>query len=171
MLPSGWSRRTNDVYQNLISLTSVLSSNLASDLRFSDFHIDSPETPAGAEDCPIPCVGLWAARIIISDGGITLGKSRLLEFTGSRHQLSENVTWHRGTHTWRFGFDWEHGTVTTRSSRRRPPFTRAWGYSGRLLLTSSSAPMSSGGGFRTRSWVASTTTALSPEATRCRHGR
>ena len=57
----------------MVGLTSVLSSSLVNDLRFSYFFISSPETPASAADCP-GCLGVGAPRINIPDAGVMLRK-------------------------------------------------------------------------------------------------
>ena len=126
ILPSGWAHRTNTVHQSLIGMTSVVSSTLVSDLRVSEFFVDSPEEPAGPENCPDPCVGRGTARIIIAGAGITLGKPRKLSFTGRRFQLSENITWQGRHHRVRVGFDWEHGKSTASSLDRDPAVLTLW---------------------------------------------
>jgi hypothetical protein len=73
-LPSTWSRATIWADQSLAALTSVLSSRLVSDLRFSYFFFSSPEVAASAEDCP-GCLGVGAPRINIPDAGVAFGAS------------------------------------------------------------------------------------------------
>lgn len=110
-LPSGWSRITNWVDQSIAGLTSVLSSSLINDLRFSYFFVSSPETPARAEDCT-GCLGVGAPRITIGNGELVFGQARRLSFVGRRYQFTEGLVWQRAAHRLRFGFDWEHATVS-----------------------------------------------------------
>src|SRR5215813_1042380 len=110
-LPSGWSRIKNWADQSIGGLTNVLSSRLVNDLRVSYFFISSPEAPAGDEDCP-GCLGVGSGRVSIPDAGLMFGKARSLSFVGRRYQLSEGLTWQRGNHRLRFGFDWEHAAYT-----------------------------------------------------------
>lgn len=109
LLPSAWSRITNWADQSQAALTSVLSSKLVNDLRFSYFFHSSPETPATASDCP-GCFGLGAPRINIPDAGIAFGRSRKTSFIGRRYQLAESLIWQRSRHRVRVGFDWEHAS-------------------------------------------------------------
>jgi carboxypeptidase family protein len=111
LLPSGWSTVKNRADQTLFALTSVHSSSLVSDLRFSYFRIDTSETPAGASDCP-GCFGVGAPRIIIADAGVTFGTARKLSGLGHRFELTESLVWQERNHRLRFGFDWEHTSLS-----------------------------------------------------------
>ena len=108
-LPSGWSRVRNWVDQTIVGLTSVLSSNIVNDLRFSYFFETSAERPAGAEDCP-GCFGLGAPLINILGAGVRFGMAQTNSFVGRRYQLTESLFWHKVNHRLRLGFDWEHAT-------------------------------------------------------------
>lgn len=118
-LPSGWSQLKNWVDQSIIGLTSVLSSSLVNDLRFSYFFISSPETPASAADCA-GCFGVGAPRINIPDVGLMFGNARRLSFVARRHQLTESLAWQKDTHRFRFGFDWEHATTSGQRMDQEP---------------------------------------------------
>ena len=112
-LPSGWSRFTGQVNQSLAAVTSVLSPNVVNDLRFSRFFQDGSQSPVDSEDCPAPCFGLNAPRIVVSDAGITFGVSSALSDLGRRYQLSDSLIWQKGDHGLRLGFEWEHSNITT----------------------------------------------------------
>jgi hypothetical protein len=118
-LPSGWSRVTNWADQTMAALTSVLSPRLVNDLRFSYFFHSSPETPASASDCP-GCLGVGAPRITIQDAGVVFGLARKLSLVGRRYQLTENLASQRGNHRPRFGFDWEHATLSAQQIAQEP---------------------------------------------------
>ena len=118
-LPSGWSRVKNWVDQSLFALTSVLSRSLVNDLRFSYFFHSSPETPATAEDCP-GCLGVGAPRINITDAGLLFGTARRLSVIGRRYQLTDSLVWQRGSHRFRFGFDWEHTAASSQNVDQEP---------------------------------------------------
>ena len=118
-LPSGWSRLKNWADQSITGLTSVLSSSLINDLRFSYFFISSPETPASAVDCP-NCLGVGGARINIADVGLMFGNARRLSFVARRYQLTESLAWQKDEHRFRFGFDWEHATTSAQGLDQEP---------------------------------------------------
>ena len=111
-LPSGWANQTNKGGQGIVALTSVLSSHIVNDLRFSTFFANTSQDPATAENCG-ECFGLGAARITILDVGLTFGDNPRGSFGGRRNQLTNNLVWQKGHHRLRFGFDWEHVTNTS----------------------------------------------------------
>lgn len=110
-LPSGWVRQTNRAGQGLLALTSVLSSHVVNDLRFSYFFVNTSQDRATSEHCP-GCFGLGAPRITISDGSLAFGDGGTASFGGRRYQVTDSVVWQKGNHRLRFGFDWEHVTNT-----------------------------------------------------------
>jgi Carboxypeptidase regulatory-like domain len=113
-LPSAWSRFTGRLNQGLAGVTSVLSSNVVNELRLSRFRQDGVQDPVDTDDCPIPCFGLGAPRIAVSDAGVTFGgASSASSDVGHRYQVSDSLVWQRGRHTLRVGFEWEHTKVTT----------------------------------------------------------
>jgi hypothetical protein len=108
-LPSGWSRINNRADQTMTGVTSVFSSSLVNDLRFSYFYFRSKETPAGTDDCP-GCLGVGAPRIIIPDAGMVFGTGRWLLGPAHRYELTDSLTRKTGKHRLRFGFDLEHSS-------------------------------------------------------------
>jgi hypothetical protein len=108
-LPSGWSRVDNWVDQSIVGLTSVLSSNVVNDLRFSYFFVSTGEAPATEDDCP-GCLGVGAPRIIVDGADVELGRARTASNVGRRYQLTDSLAWQRGNHGLRLGFDWEHSS-------------------------------------------------------------
>ena len=50
------------------------------------------------EDCPAPCFGLGAPRIVVSDAGVTFGASSASSDVGHRYQVSDNLVWQKGRH-------------------------------------------------------------------------
>ena len=110
-LPSGWVRQKNRANQGLVALTSVLSSLIVNDIRFSYFFVNTFLGRATSEDCP-RCFGLGSPRIVISDGSLAFGDGEMVSFGARRYQLTDNLVWQKGNHRLRFGFDWEHATNT-----------------------------------------------------------
>ena len=92
-----------------MALTSVLSSRIVNDLRFSYFSSEAPIRRATAADCP-GCFGLGAERITITDVGLTFGGASTSSGFADRFQLTESLVWQKGNHRLQFGFDWEHAT-------------------------------------------------------------
>ena len=125
ILPSGWSRSTNQVDQTLVALTSILSPALVNDARVSYFFLDAPGTPADAEDCP-RCFGLGVPRITMQDGSLILGKSGVGGASGHRYQVSDGLTWQRSRHRIRFGIDWEHTINASSMLDNDPAQITAW---------------------------------------------
>jgi hypothetical protein len=107
-LPSNWTRQVAWADQSLLALTSTLRPDLVNELRFSYFFISSSEGACRPEDCPAGCVGLGAPQIGITGGGPTLGRSTSVENLGRRYHLADSVSWQRGAHRPRFGFEYEY---------------------------------------------------------------
>jgi hypothetical protein len=107
-LPSGWFRETARIDQSIAGFTSVLPSGIANELRFSHFYHRVFGTPMDSQDCP-GCFGVGAPRISVSGAGLIFGTTPAASsFVAHRYQLSDSLTWQRGEHRLRFGFDWEH---------------------------------------------------------------
>ena len=105
--------------QSIGGITSVLSSHLVNDLRFSYFFVSTGETPASGEDCP-GCLGVGIPRISITDAEVSFGQARRVSSVGRRYQLTESLVWQRGNHSLRFGFDWEHAATSTQLLTNEP---------------------------------------------------
>jgi Carboxypeptidase regulatory-like domain len=112
VLPSGWTNQTNEAYQSVINVTSLLPREIVNDFRLSHFHLDSLISAADSTACE-GCFGVGEPRISVSGSGLTFGEARGSSFIGRRYQLSENLVWQRGRHRLGFGFDWEHSTTMT----------------------------------------------------------
>ena len=105
--PSNWSHIRSRAGQSLVGVTSVLGWTLVNDLRFSSFVFDSTTRAAGEQDCP-GCLGVGAPSISVAQAGLVLGHSTAIDNFGRRFHLNESMTWQRGAHRVRVGFDWEH---------------------------------------------------------------
>jgi hypothetical protein len=110
-LESNWIGTRNHADQSLLGITSVLSSRVVNDVRFSYSFYSAHLTPPLPEDCthPIGCIGLNGPEIRISNS-LRLGndqqvpQKRLLR----TYQLTDSMSWQRGSHRFRFGGEWEH---------------------------------------------------------------
>jgi Carboxypeptidase regulatory-like domain len=108
--PSAWTRQPEWADQSILGLTSQLGTNWVNDLRFSYFFVSSREQAPTNADCP-GCLGIGAPAINVPD--LYIGTSTTTAVLGRRYQLTDVVAWQKGTHSVRFGGDWE----TTRGGR------------------------------------------------------
>lgn len=110
-LESTWSHTRNVAAQGLLGVTSILRTNLVSDARFSYSFYSGRLRPPDESECdnPLFCFGLGGPRISIS-GGPTIGndvnvpQNRVLR----TYQITENLSWQKGSHRIKFGGNWEH---------------------------------------------------------------
>src|SRR2546422_3866929 len=119
-LPSSWSRLPNWVDQTGGALTSSLSPTLVNDVRFFYLFISTPEQPPESGDCPGTCVGRGAPGIDIPGAGLSLGFSQRLSFVERNYQLSENLTWQKGSHRLRFGAEFQRERYSGFGIREEP---------------------------------------------------
>ena len=111
VLPSGWTDQINQADQLVVSASGVLASTIVHEARVSYFHLDSDSAAPDASRCR-DCFGLGAPRISVFNGGLTFGTAPgVLSLVGRRYQMTDSLTWQRGGHRLRAGFDWEHSTV------------------------------------------------------------
>jgi hypothetical protein len=110
-LESNWISTRNHADQSLLGVTSVLSPRIVNEGRFSYSFYSAHLTPPDAADCTnsIGCIGLNGPEFRISNS-VRLGndqqvpQKRLLR----TYQLTDNVSWQRSAHRFRFGGEWEH---------------------------------------------------------------
>src|SRR5262245_59501898 len=114
-LESTWIASDNYAYQTQMGLTSVLTSKLVNDFRFSDSYFRNRLAPPTQAECeqiggdPGLCAGL-NGPLISFFGGLQIGTN--VNVSQDRHprtyQFTDNVNWTTGTHRIRFGGNWEH---------------------------------------------------------------
>lgn len=109
-LPSNWSANSNWVDQSVGSLSSVVRPNLINELRFSYWYWQSRNLPPDRSNCPGECVGLGLPEISILGSDLVAGNFVLTPQGGDtrRYHLTDNVSWQRGRHSMRFGFEWQY---------------------------------------------------------------
>jgi hypothetical protein len=111
-LESNWIVTRNFAAQALLGVTSILTPRLVNDLRYSYQFYSGHLNPPTASDCTnaLGCLGVGGPRINLSGTGFQIGNNdqipqhRILR----TYQLTDNVTWARGNHRWRWGGEWEH---------------------------------------------------------------
>jgi hypothetical protein len=109
--PSSWARQRFWADQSLGALTSVLAPNLINDLRFSYFFVSGQDAPPTAAECPGNCLGLGAPQIAVPEIGMLIGSSQRDSTVSRRYGLLESVSWQKGSHRLRFGFELERSRV------------------------------------------------------------
>ena len=109
-LPSNWSASSNWVDQSVGSLSSVLRPNLINELRFSYWYWQTRNLPPDRSSCPGECVGLGMQEISILGTDFVAGNFVLTPQGGDtrRYHLTDNVSWQKGRHGMRFGFEWQY---------------------------------------------------------------
>jgi hypothetical protein len=114
-LESTWVASDNFASQGVLGVTSVLKPTLVNDFRFGYSYFREWMAGPTQAECesyagnPAFCVGIGGARINFF-GGLYIGND--FSIPQDRHQrtvqFTDNVNWTRGTHSLRFGGDWEH---------------------------------------------------------------
>ena len=110
--PSNFVSNKNYVDQQLVGITSILSSTLVNDIRFSHMYWKNRNSPASCDgDINTTCVGAGGPEIfMLNSVNFQLGNNfnspqgRDLH----RYPISDNMTWQKGTHSVKFGGEWEH---------------------------------------------------------------
>ena len=108
-LPSNWRGNKNWSDQSIAGITTVLRPTLLNDLRFSYTYWSNRSLHPTAADCG-ECTGLGLPQIDVLGTGFLIGNTvnapqgRDLR----RYDTTDNLTWQKGAHTMRFGFEWEH---------------------------------------------------------------
>ena len=102
--PSAWTQQPEWADQSILGWTSRFGANRTNDLRFSYFFVSSAEEAPVQANCP-GCLGIGAPAINVSD--LSIGTSTTTTVLARRFHLNDIESWQIGTHTVRFGGDWE----------------------------------------------------------------
>lgn len=108
-LPSNWSLNSNWADQSIISLTTALRPTFINEMRFSYWYWHTRNLPPTRERCPGECIGLGLPQIGILGTDFMVGNYPLVPQGGDsrRYHTADNMTWQRGRHQFRFGFEWQ----------------------------------------------------------------
>ena len=110
-MPSNWIVTKNVAAQALGGVTSVFTPRVVNDIRYSygvySGHLNVPT----ADDCrdPVVCIGLGGPQLR-AGGDFRIGpndqtpQNRILR----TYQLTDTLSWKKGSHGIRFGGEWEH---------------------------------------------------------------
>jgi len=112
-MPSFWIPTRNVSTQALGGLTSVFTSKLVNDLRYSYGYYSGRLRIPTTEDCrdPVACIGLGGPQILLTTApffvignNVNVPQNRALR----TYQLTDSVSWQKSSHRLRFGGEWEH---------------------------------------------------------------
>jgi hypothetical protein len=110
--PSNFVSNKNNVDQELFGLTSVLSSTLVNDIRFSHMYWKNRNTPAACDgDLNSNCLGTGGPEVFyLNSVNFQLGNNFNSPQGRDLHRfpISDNVTWLKGDHQVKFGGEYEH---------------------------------------------------------------
>src|SRR5262249_8758637 len=110
--PSNFVSNKNYVDQQLVGLTSVVSSTLVNDFRFSHMYWRNRNTPATCVgDVNTICMGAGGPEIFYLNSvnfqlGNNFNSPQGRDF--HRYPVSDNLTWQKSSHQVKFGGEWEH---------------------------------------------------------------
>jgi hypothetical protein len=102
----------NQAYNAVTGVTSILSTRLVNDLRLNYNLLTSALGAPSAGDCgdSIGCLNLGGPFISVLGNAINFGTTSGLptDRANRTYQLTDNLTWQRGTHRLRYGGEYEH---------------------------------------------------------------
>ncbi len=115
--PSNWNSNINWSDQSIMGVTSTLTPTLVSDFRFQYHYWENNVVNATPAECQFPCIGtgLPAILSLIGSGTFAAGTGiNSPQFRQARSfQPREDLTWQKGTHRLKFGFNYEYMKTKT----------------------------------------------------------
>ncbi len=107
-LPSNWSKNSNWADQSVGSLITAINPSMINEFRFSYWYWHTRNSAPSASDCGANCIGLQQPQIGILGEDLVMGNHALVPQGGDfrRYHTVDNVTWQKGHHQLRFGFEW-----------------------------------------------------------------
>ena len=118
--PSFWLQTPLWADQSILGLTSVFSNAVVNDFRFSYLYISNSSVAPTEQECP-GCLGIGAPAITVSQTGLSIGRTGVLQETvGRRFHVTNYLTWQKSAHRLRFGIDWEYNRGGTLSWNSEP---------------------------------------------------
>ncbi len=109
---SNWNKSRNNAYNPVIGLTSVLTPRLVNEFRYNWGMLFNAFKPPTAAECgsSVGCINAGGPLITIGDVSFTIGTPTIspTDRANRTYQLSDILSWTKGTHRIRFGFEHEH---------------------------------------------------------------
>jgi hypothetical protein len=129
-MPSNWFTGRTKARQIQAGVTAVASTFIA-DLRLSHSFLHNTLDAMTTIECRAPqCIGLSGPDILVFDApSFRIGHHVSVPKTMDNHTWHTvgNLTWHRGTHRFRFGGEWEHLSLNNVQEFYDPPQITLWG--------------------------------------------
>lgn len=118
VLPSNWLQNTNNSNQMVTGLTSVFTPTLVNDFRFNFTYWRNRNLFPDESVCA-GCLGLGFGQLSVNGTNFTVGNTSNATQGRDlyRYTFTDNLTWQKGSHRFRFGMEFEHA-----------PGTGFWGY-------------------------------------------
>ncbi len=115
--PSNWNSNVNWSDQSIMGVTSTLTPNLVSDFRFQYHYWENNVVNATASECQFPCIGSGLPAILSLIGSSTFAAGVGINSPQYRQARSfqprEDLTWQKGAHRLKFGFNYEYMKTKT----------------------------------------------------------
>jgi hypothetical protein len=128
-LPSNWVDTKNVSTQALGGLTTIFSNQIVNDLRYSySFYSGRLDIPTDVCTDPVYCIGAGGSRISTTLSNFVIGnnlntpQNRVLR----TYQLTDTLSWQKGSHGIRGGGEWEHFYGRGSWAYLEPAFVTLW---------------------------------------------
>ncbi|HEY3743159.1 MAG TPA: carboxypeptidase regulatory-like domain-containing protein [Bryobacteraceae bacterium] len=111
---SDWLRNSNWSDQSLLGWTSSIKPTLVNDFRFSYQYWHNRNLFPTASDCPGNCIDLNGPSVVLGGSNLTVGNTSNATQGRDlrRYQWTDNLSWQKGSHRFRFGGEYEHSVGT-----------------------------------------------------------
>jgi hypothetical protein len=111
--PSNWLRNKNWSDQSILGWTSSLRPTLINDFRFSYQYWQNRNLFPTSSECG-NCLGLNLPQVQLTGSNITIGNTSNATQGRDlrRFQFTDSLSWQKGTHRMRTGFEWEYAPGT-----------------------------------------------------------
>ena len=107
-LESTWDTAYNNAYNAVLGVTSILSNRVVNDLRLSWNLLTHKIGPDPTScDHPVGCLGVFGPSISVGGTGFAIGGVTANDRRNRTYQITDNLSWQKGTHRVRFGGEWE----------------------------------------------------------------
>lgn len=109
---SNWNKSRNNAYNPVIGLTSILTSRMINEFRYNWGMLFNAFSPPTAAECgsSVGCINAGGPLLTIADVSFTIGTPTIspTDRANRTYQLTDTISWTKGTHRIRFGFEHEH---------------------------------------------------------------
>jgi Carboxypeptidase regulatory-like domain len=118
--PSNWTHNKNWADQSILGLTSTLTPAVVNEVRFQYMYWSNHNTQATPSDCLYPCLGSTLPSLFtILGSNFGLGNAAVgpnfdspVTRNTRRYQTTDTLSWQKGRHRLKFGFDMDRAVST-----------------------------------------------------------